>query len=105
MPAASPEEVQRCVQEIVSLRYEFEYRLRNPDKRDTRNDVSEEVQLHFGYRMHVESSLAAHLLQHQCTYAVSTIHLDASNRRIHELVRLNRLPDSDSLEGLLLLRT
>ena len=43
MPAASPEEVHRCVEDIVSLRYEYEYRLRNPDKQDIRNDVKEEV--------------------------------------------------------------
>ena len=36
-------QVHRCVEDIVSLRYEYEYRFRNPDKRDIRNDVKEEV--------------------------------------------------------------
>ena len=105
MPAASPEEVHRCIEDIVSLRYEYEYRLRNPDKQDIRNDVKEEVKKEFGYRMHVESTLASHLLQHPCTYGLSTFHLDSANRRILELVRMDRLPDCDTLEGLLLLRT
>ena len=40
--------MQRCLEEVVEIRYEFEYRCRHPDKRDTKNDVTEEVKLEFG---------------------------------------------------------
>ena len=51
--------MQRCLEEIIEIRYEFEYRFTHPDKRDVKNDVTEEVKREFGYRMHVETTFSS----------------------------------------------